>query len=57
MLHSKVSWMVETFVQPDRWTVEIEGMPQFDMAMKRVYAWFEDEEEEIELLKHVEAWR
>jgi hypothetical protein len=49
--------MVETFVQPDRWTVEIEGMPQFDMAMKRVYAWFEDEEEEIELLKHVEAWR
>ena len=25
------------------WTVEIEGMPQFDMAMKRVYAWFENE--------------
>jgi hypothetical protein len=24
-------------------TIEIEGMPQFDMAMKRVYAWFENE--------------
>jgi hypothetical protein len=23
--------------------MEIEGMPQFDMAMKRVYAWFENE--------------
>jgi len=23
--------------------IEIEGMPQFDMAMKRVYAWFENE--------------
>jgi len=27
----------------DWWTLEIEGMPQFDMAMKRVYAWFENE--------------
>jgi hypothetical protein len=35
--------MIETSVRPDRWTVEIEGMPQFDMAMKRVYAWFENE--------------
>jgi hypothetical protein len=35
--------MVETLVKPDWWTVEIEGMPQFDMAMKRVYAWFENE--------------
>jgi hypothetical protein len=25
------------------WEVEIEGMPYFDMAMKRVYAWFENE--------------
>lgn len=24
-------------------TIEIEGMPQFDIAMKRVYAWFENE--------------
>jgi len=24
-------------------TIEIEGMPQFDVAMKRVYAWFENE--------------
>lgn len=35
--------MVETRVKQDWWTVEIEGMPQFDMAMKRVYAWFENE--------------
>lgn len=27
----------------DWWTVEIEGMPQFEMAMKRVYAWYENE--------------
>ena len=25
------------------WTLDLEGMPQFDMAMKRVYAWFENE--------------
>ena len=25
------------------WTLEIEGMPHFDMAMKRIYAWFENE--------------
>ncbi|KAA3657464.1 MAG: hypothetical protein DWQ04_28030 [Chloroflexi bacterium] len=25
------------------WSVELEGMPQFDMAMKRIYAWFENE--------------
>ncbi len=25
------------------WTVEIEGMPHFEMAMKRIYAWFENE--------------
>jgi hypothetical protein len=24
------------------WSLEIEGMPHFDMAMKRVYAWFEN---------------
>ena len=35
--------MIETSVQPDRWTVEIEGMPQFGTAMERVYAWFENE--------------
>jgi hypothetical protein len=27
----------------DRPAVEIEGMPQFEMAMRRVYAWFENE--------------
>jgi hypothetical protein len=27
----------------DGWTIEIEAMPQFDLAMKRVYAWFENE--------------
>jgi hypothetical protein len=27
----------------DWWNIEIEGLPQFDMAMKRVYAWFENE--------------
>jgi hypothetical protein len=35
--------MFEAHVKPDWWTVEIEGMPQFDMAMKRVYAWFKNE--------------
>jgi len=35
--------MIETAVRPDQWTVEIEGMPHFDIAMKRVYAWFENE--------------
>jgi hypothetical protein len=25
------------------WEVEIQGMPHFEMAMKRVYAWFENE--------------
>jgi hypothetical protein len=29
--------------QQSRWTVEIEGMADFDMSMKRVYAWFENE--------------
>ena len=29
--------------QPTWWEVEIEGMPHFEMAMKRVYAWFENE--------------
>jgi hypothetical protein len=27
----------------DWWTVEIQGMPHFEMAMKRVYAWYENE--------------
>ena len=35
--------MNRQITKPDTWTVEIEGMPQFDMAMKRVYAWFENE--------------
>ena len=25
------------------WEIELQGMPQFDKAMKRVYAWFENE--------------
>lgn len=29
--------------QPTWWEVEIEGMPHFEMALKRVYAWFENE--------------
>lgn len=28
-------------VQTDWWTLELESMPGFDLAMKRVYAWFE----------------
>ncbi|MGD2156894.1 MAG: hypothetical protein PVG14_09265 [Anaerolineales bacterium] len=28
---------------PQWWTLELEGMPQFDMAMKRVYAWYQNE--------------
>jgi len=35
--------MDKQITRPDWRTVEIEGMPQFDMAMKRVYAWFENE--------------
>jgi len=27
----------------DSWSIEIEGMPHFDMAMKRVDAWYENE--------------
>jgi hypothetical protein len=27
----------------DWWSVEIEGMPGFDMAMQRVYAWYQNE--------------
>jgi len=27
----------------DWWELELQGMPHFDMAMKRVYAWFENE--------------
>ncbi len=27
----------------DWWNMELEGMPDFDMAMKRIYAWFEGE--------------
>ena len=30
-------------ITQDWWKVEIENMPQFDMAMKRVYAWFENQ--------------
>jgi hypothetical protein len=29
--------------QENWWEIEIQGMPQFDLAMKRVYAWFENE--------------
>jgi hypothetical protein len=35
--------MTESLKNHDWWSVEIEGMPQFDLAMKRVYAWFENQ--------------
>jgi hypothetical protein len=35
--------MTEMRSEPEWWSLEIEGMPQFDQAMKRVYAWFENE--------------
>jgi hypothetical protein len=35
--------MAEPQVIPDWRTLEIEGMPHFDLAMKRVYTWFENE--------------
>lgn len=35
--------MTETISIQDRWTIELEGMPQFDMAMKRVEAWCQNE--------------
>ena len=27
----------------DRWSIEIEGMPHFEMAMKRIDAWYENQ--------------
>jgi hypothetical protein len=27
--------------ETDWWDVELEGMPDFEMSMKRVYAWYE----------------
>lgn len=30
-------------IQETWWEIELQGMPHFDMAMKRVYAWFENE--------------
>jgi hypothetical protein len=35
--------MDEQVALQDWWTIEIEGMPHFDLAMKRVYAWFDNE--------------
>jgi hypothetical protein len=35
--------MIDTPTKPEGWSVEIEGMPQFDMSMNRVYAWFDNE--------------
>lgn len=31
--------MTDTPKKLDRWSIEIEGMPQFDESMKRVEAW------------------
>lgn len=28
---------------PDWWSLELEGMPHFEMAMKRVYAWYDNQ--------------
>lgn len=35
--------MGEQISRTDWWTIELEGMPHFEMAMKRVYAWFENQ--------------
>lgn len=35
--------MQQAVTNQDYWTVEMEGMPHFEMAMKRVYAWYENE--------------
>lgn len=35
--------MAKSVEDRDWWTVEIEGMPHFDMAMRRIYAWCENE--------------
>ncbi|MFC1997902.1 hypothetical protein ACFLXI_09940 [Chloroflexota bacterium] len=34
--------MTEAPLKTEWWSVEIEGMPQFDQSMKRVYAWFDN---------------
>jgi hypothetical protein len=35
--------MGEQLSRTDWWTIELEGMPHFEMSMKRVYAWFESQ--------------
>jgi hypothetical protein len=35
--------MTEAGTAPELWSIELEGMPQFDESIKRVYAWFENE--------------
>jgi hypothetical protein len=35
--------MIKSYLEADRWTVEIEGLPGFDLAMQRVYAWFNNQ--------------
>lgn len=35
--------MAKPATNGDWWTLEIEGMPHFEMAMKRVYAWYQCE--------------
>jgi hypothetical protein len=35
--------MVEPHAKADWWTVDIEGLPEFDLAMRRVYAWLDNQ--------------
>ena len=34
---------INTNSKTDWWTIDIEGLPEFDQAMRRVYAWFDNQ--------------
>lgn len=43
LLVVRIRSMAKPATNGDWWTLEIEGMPHFEMAMKRVYAWYQCE--------------
>jgi hypothetical protein len=47
--------MIRSEAPRDWWTLNLEGMPQFDMAIQRVYAWYRSElidRPPVRFLKH-----
>jgi len=43
MADSMQSQMDRIEIKQNKWHIEIEGMPRFDLAMKRIEAWYENE--------------